>query len=69
LIYGLEIPAAGFAKKVSQRAFEKGLVIELAGARSQVVKFLPSLIIDEETLHKGIEIVNEAIAESVSGDR
>jgi len=66
LIYGLEIPAAGFAKKVSQNAFNKGLVIELAGARSQVVKFLPPLIIDEDTLHKGIEIVNEAIAESVN---
>ncbi len=65
LIYGLEIPTAGFAKKVSQRAFEKGLIIELSGARSQVVKFLPPLIIEEDTLHKGIEIVNEAIAESL----
>ena len=69
LLYGLEIPAAGFAKKVSQRAFEKGLVIELSGARSQVVKFLPPLIVDEETLHKGIEIINEAIAETVNGNR
>lgn len=66
LIYGLEIPAQGFAKKVSQNAFERGLVIELAGARGQVVKFLPPLTIEEETLHQGIEIVNEAIAASVS---
>ncbi|MAU01084.1 MAG: diaminobutyrate--2-oxoglutarate transaminase [Anaerolineaceae bacterium] len=69
LLYGLEIPAAGFAKKVSQRAFEKGLVIELSGARSQVVKFLPPLIIEEDALHKGIEIVNEAIAETVNGNQ
>jgi diaminobutyrate-2-oxoglutarate transaminase len=69
LLYGLEIPAAGFAKKVSQRAFEKGLIIELSGARSQVVKFLPPLIIDEDALHKGIEIVNEAIAESIGSNR
>jgi len=62
LIYGLEIPADGLAKKVSQNAFAQGLVIELAGARNQVVKFLPPLTIDEPTLHKGIEIVNEAIA-------
>lgn len=62
LIYGLEIPADGLAKKVSQNAFAQGLVIELAGARNQVVKFLPPLTIDEATLHKGIEIVNEAIA-------
>ena len=65
LIYGLDIPADGFAKKVSQRAFQKGLVIELAGARGQVVKFLPSLTIDEATLRKGIGLVNEAIADSI----
>lgn len=66
LIYGLEIPADGFAKKVSQHAFEKGLVIELSGARSQVVKFLPPLTIDEPTLQEGIDIVNEAIAHTIS---
>lgn len=65
LIYGLEIPAEGFASNVSSRAFEKGLVIELSGARNQVVKFLPPLTIDEETLHTGINIVNEAIAHSI----
>ncbi|MFQ5401048.1 MAG: diaminobutyrate--2-oxoglutarate transaminase [Anaerolineae bacterium] len=62
LIYGLEIPANGIAKKVSQTAFQKGLVIELAGARGQVVKFLPPLIIEEDTLLKGTSIINEAIA-------
>jgi diaminobutyrate-2-oxoglutarate transaminase len=65
LIYGLEIPADGLAKMVSKHAFEKGLVIELSGARNQVVKFLPPLTIDEETLHEGINIVNEAIANSI----
>ncbi|MCB0036922.1 MAG: diaminobutyrate--2-oxoglutarate transaminase [Anaerolineales bacterium] len=63
LLYGLEIPEQGLAKKVSQRAFEKGLVIELAGARSQVVKFLPPLVIEEQTLLDGINIVNEAISD------
>jgi diaminobutyrate-2-oxoglutarate transaminase len=65
LIYGLEIPADGLAKTVSQHAFHKGLIIELSGARNQVVKFLPPLTIDEETLQKGISIVNEAIANSI----
>lgn len=63
LIYGLEIPEPGFAKRVSQAAFEKGLIIELAGATDQVVKFLPPLVIDEETLLDGVNIVNETIAE------
>jgi diaminobutyrate-2-oxoglutarate transaminase len=65
LLYGLEIPESGLARKVSRRAFENGLVIELSGARSQVVKFLPPLIIDESTLHRGIDIINEAIAGAI----
>ena len=61
LIWGLEIPEAGFASKVSRQAFKQGLVIELSGARSQVVKFLPPLTIDEATLLKGVAIIDEAI--------
>ncbi|MFQ5421517.1 MAG: aminotransferase class III-fold pyridoxal phosphate-dependent enzyme, partial [Anaerolineae bacterium] len=65
LIYGFEIPEPGFASKVSQAAFKKGLVIELSGANSQVVKFLPPLTIDEKTLLKGLSIIDEAIDESL----
>lgn len=63
MIWGLEIPEKGFTSEVSSLCFEKGLVIELAGADDQVLKFLPPLIIDEETLRKGIGIVDEAIGE------
>ncbi|MBU1168003.1 MAG: diaminobutyrate--2-oxoglutarate transaminase [Proteobacteria bacterium] len=63
MIFGLEIPERGVAGQISERCFEKGLVIELSGAESQVVKFLPPLIIDEETLVKGISIVEEAVDE------
>jgi diaminobutyrate-2-oxoglutarate transaminase len=66
LIYGFEIPEPGFASKVSQLAFKKGLVIELSGAKNQVVKFLPPLTIDEVTLLKGLSIVDEAIGEVMS---
>ncbi|MBI9074972.1 MAG: diaminobutyrate--2-oxoglutarate transaminase [Desulfatibacillum sp.] len=63
MIWGIEIPEKGFTSEVSSLCFEKGLVIELAGADDQVVKFLPPLIIDEETLKAGISIVDEAIGE------
>ncbi|ADU65752.1 diaminobutyrate/2-oxoglutarate aminotransferase [Desulfurispirillum indicum S5] len=66
LIFGLEIPELGFAKEVSRIAFEKGLVIELSGADDQVVKFLPPLTIDEETLRKGIAIIDATIGEIIS---
>ncbi len=66
MIFGLEIPERGFCSQVSERAFENGLIIELAGADDQVVKFLPPLIIDEETLLKGISIVGQSIGELVA---
>ncbi|ABW66771.1 diaminobutyrate--2-oxoglutarate transaminase [Desulfosudis oleivorans] len=63
MIYGLEIPERGLSSQISERCFENGLVIELAGGDDQVVKFLPALIIDEETLLKGISIVDRSINE------
>lgn len=63
LFYGLEIDEPGFAGEVSSIAFERGLVIELSGAKDQVVKFLPPLIVDEETLKEGIQIIADAIDE------
>ncbi|MEA2101191.1 MAG: diaminobutyrate--2-oxoglutarate transaminase [Thermodesulfobacteriota bacterium] len=63
LIYGLHIPFRGFCEDVSARAFEKDLVIELAGAEDNVLKFLPPLTIEEDTLERGIGIIGEAIGE------
>ncbi|MBU0680957.1 MAG: diaminobutyrate--2-oxoglutarate transaminase [Proteobacteria bacterium] len=62
MIYGLEILERGLASQIAERCFENGLIIELAGADDQVVKFLPALTIDEETLLRGIAIVDQAIA-------
>jgi diaminobutyrate-2-oxoglutarate transaminase len=65
MIFGLEIPERGFCSQISERCFENGLIIELAGADDQVVKFLPPLVIDEETLLKGMAIVEQSIGELV----
>jgi diaminobutyrate-2-oxoglutarate transaminase len=51
----------GFGGKVSQEAFQNGVVIETAGAYSEVVKFLPALTIDDDTLLKGIDVVEAAV--------
>lgn len=63
MIWGLDIPDHGFAPKVSEVCFTKNLIIELAGADNQVVKFLPPLVIDEDSLRQGLDIVEEAIVE------
>ncbi len=65
MIFGIEIPEMGFCSQISERCFENGLIIELAGADDQVLKFLPPLVIDEETLLKGIAIVEQSIGELI----
>jgi len=61
LIYGLHIPFQGFCHEVSAEAFERGLIIELAGARDDVLKFLPPLVIEEELLLEGLKIIDDVI--------
>ncbi len=65
LIYGLEINELGFASEVSTKCFENGLVIEVAGAEDQVVKFLPPLTIGEDELIAGIDIVEKSISDII----
>ena len=54
------------AAVISRKAFEKGLVIELAGAEDNVVKFLPSLTMDEAVLREGLDIIEAAIGEAAA---
>jgi diaminobutyrate aminotransferase apoenzyme (EC 2.6.1.76) len=61
LIYGFHSPFRGFCHEVSSEAFERGLIIELAGAKDDVLKFLPPLVIEEELLQQGLKIIDEAI--------
>lgn len=69
MIYGLEVPERGLATQIAEKCFENGLVIELAGADDQVVKFLPALTIDEETLLKGMAIVDKSVAATLEEKR
>jgi len=66
MVWGLDIPRAGFAGDVSKEVFDKKLIIELAGADDDVVKFLPALTIDEETLREGLAIIDQAIGDLLS---
>lgn len=62
LIYGLQIPLGGFCSEVSHNAFANGLLIELSGANADVLKFLPPLVIEEDLLKEGLQILDESIA-------
>ncbi len=69
MVWGLELPQPGVAGDASQEAFKRGLVIETAGALDDVLKFLPSLLIEEELLREGLGIVDAALATLVERRR
>ena len=67
LIYGFELATPELSQAIGRAAFERGLIIERCGALDTVLKFLPPLVIEEDVLRAGLEIVNESIAASVNG--
>jgi diaminobutyrate-2-oxoglutarate transaminase len=69
MIWGLELPQPGVAREASQAAFERGLVIETAGAEDQVLKFLPALTIEEDLLREGLQVVDDALGSLVERRR
>lgn len=60
---GINCVNGELAEKITRKAFRNGLVIETSGADDQVIKFLVPLIISDESLKKGIDIVEQAIKE------
>lgn len=60
LLRGLVCADPAVAKAASRGAFERGLVIELAGAHDEVVKLMPALVGDDETLRSGLSILEAA---------
>lgn len=63
-IWGIDcanIPVKGFARRVICKCFENGLIVELAGREDCVVKLMPPLIADRETLQKGLSVLDASL--------
>lgn len=63
---GFDCQKAEIAEAIMHKAFEKGLIVERCGPVDQVVKLLPALTIESETLNRGIEIFEESLVETLS---
>lgn len=63
LMQGLECRNGDIAEKISRQAFERGLIIETAGNRGQVVKCFCPLTITKEELSKGLKILEDSIVD------
>lgn len=66
MILGIDCRQEEIAKKITDKAFENGLIIERCGAEDQVVKLLPPLTTDEETLYKGIGILEKSVKQATT---
>ncbi|KOP68454.1 diaminobutyrate--2-oxoglutarate aminotransferase [Bacillus sp. FJAT-18019] len=61
LMQGIAFGVEGLADKVCRIAFERGLIMETAGADNEVVKIMPPLTIDHEGLVKGLNILADCV--------
>ncbi|MGH8161066.1 MAG: aminotransferase class III-fold pyridoxal phosphate-dependent enzyme, partial [Gammaproteobacteria bacterium] len=70
LIQGLVFEEAGLGNRVSAEAFERGLIVETAGADASVLKLLPPLTTSAEEFDEGLNIIEESVAAALqSGKR
>ncbi|WP_210394798.1 diaminobutyrate--2-oxoglutarate transaminase [Motiliproteus sediminis] len=63
MFQGINCVNGDLAGKITRKCFQHNLIIETSGADDQVVKFLCPLIISDENLKKGLDIVEQAIKE------
>lgn len=60
-------PSGRLAEQIQQRCFANGLIIEVGGRHSSVIRFLPPLVITEQETNKVLDLftmsVHEALAE------
>ncbi len=68
MFQGINCVNGELAGKITKTAFRNGLIIETSGADDHVVKFLCPLIIRDENLKRGIDIVEAAILETCAGE-
>ncbi|MGY5795168.1 diaminobutyrate--2-oxoglutarate transaminase len=61
MMLGLDCGAGRRAEKIVRQAFEEGLLVERCGAENQVIKLLPPLNIDGQTLQRGIDILERSV--------
>ncbi|MCB1687462.1 MAG: diaminobutyrate--2-oxoglutarate transaminase [Halioglobus sp.] len=68
MFQGINCVNGELAGAITRKAFKHGMIVETSGAEDHVVKFLCPLIISDESLKKGLDIVEQAIRETCAGE-
>jgi diaminobutyrate-2-oxoglutarate transaminase len=63
LILGIESSVPEIANAVARGAYERGLILETAGADGEVVKLLPPLVVTEDAIDRALEILADVAAD------
>ncbi|QBG46903.1 diaminobutyrate--2-oxoglutarate transaminase [Verrucomicrobia bacterium S94] len=61
MFQGINCVNGDIAGQITQAAFRQGLIIETSGADDQVIKLLCPLVITDENLKRGIDILENAV--------
>lgn len=61
MFQGINCVNGDIAGQITHAAFQKGLIIETSGADDQVIKLLCPLVISDENLKRGIDIIEAAV--------
>jgi len=67
MIWGLDVGQGRIAKAVIAESFRQGLLIESSGADDEVLKVMPSLMIDGDSLCHGLDVLRIAIENVLLG--
>jgi len=67
LIQGLHLRPEGLADQVGRAAFQRGLLIEAVGPKDEILKLLPPLVIEDAEIAKGLDILEEALEQTLAG--
>ncbi|MGX5832177.1 diaminobutyrate--2-oxoglutarate transaminase [Mesorhizobium sp. 43Arga] len=61
MMRGIDLKSGEIAGQIVKAAFQNGLIIETAGPKDEVVKCLPPIVIGEDQLNQGLDILEDAI--------
>ena len=66
MVQAIDCQEGELAAQITRHAFEQGLIIETSGSDDQVVKCLPPLIMTEQQLQQGLDILAASVSAAMA---
>ena len=66
MMRGIDMGSGELAAAVTSACFERGLIIETSGAHDEIVKVLAPLVIEDEVLSAGLDILDQCIRDAIA---